>query len=145
MEETRTQPRSTPSSICGAHGHGGDRPPRQLETVCARDDDRLLRCEVLMLQATDLAPPQTSVDARLQHWALLLCPSERDVTSKTLAFRGSRQSTSNRRTSLFGLLTSLPTTTYSTPSRHEPTLPSSEWNLIHCATTPSRDTETLLR
>ena len=23
MEEARTQPRSTPSSICGAHGHGG--------------------------------------------------------------------------------------------------------------------------
>ena len=40
MEEARTQPRWTPSSICGAHGHGGDRPPRQLETVCAGDHDR---------------------------------------------------------------------------------------------------------
>ena len=39
-----------------------------------------------MLQATDLVTPQTSVDVRLQHWGLLLCPSERDVPSKTLAF-----------------------------------------------------------
>ena len=57
---TRAQFCSTISLISGADGHGGDRPPRQLETVCARDYDR-------PLQATDLVPLQTSVDARLLH------------------------------------------------------------------------------
>ena len=39
-----------------------------------------------MLQATDLKPPQPCVDARLRHWGLFSCPTERDVPSKTLAF-----------------------------------------------------------
>ena len=78
-------------------------------------------CVGLLLQATDLVPPQTSVDAWLRHWELLLCPTERAVPSKTLAFdlsvildspwplRGSTRGTSSRRTSLSRLSTSLPT------------------------------------
>ena len=90
MEEARTQPRSTPSSICGPHGHGGNALHANLRpfalAIMNGFSGHLRRTEVLMLQATDLVPPQTSVDARLQHWGLLLCPSERDVPSKTLAF-----------------------------------------------------------
>ena len=62
-----------------------------LETVCARDYERPFELHatqrfVFKLQATDLVPPQTYVDARLQHWGLLVCPTEHDVPSKTQAF-----------------------------------------------------------
>ena len=42
--------------------------------------------ELLTLQAIDLVPPQTCDDSRLRYWGLLLCPIERNVSSKTLAF-----------------------------------------------------------
>ena len=41
--------------------------------------------DLLMTQTTDLVPSQTCADARRRHWGLL-CPTELDVPSKTLAF-----------------------------------------------------------
>ena len=91
VEETRSKLCPTTSPIRAFDSYGDDRPPRQPETICARDYDRLFHVsrdtsELLMLQATDLVPPQPCVDARLRHWGLLLCPTERGVPSKTMAF-----------------------------------------------------------
>ena len=57
--------------------------------------------------------------------------------------RASTRCIRSRRTCLFGLSASLPTTKQSTPSRHESTLPFSKWNPTHCVTTERRTTPCL--
>ena len=136
--------------------HGDDRPPRQLQTVCARGYYRLFQdylrpSEPLMLQV----PHQTSVDARLRYWGPLLCPTEREVPSKTLDLDESVMldfpwmtwtASATAEPVYLAFRPGCLQQKHSTPSRHEPTLLLSEWNPTHCATaerrtTPSQDTE----
>ena len=145
MEETRTLLRSPSSPIGRADGHGGDRPPRQLETGCSRDCDRLFRLPAdtgyLSCARPDPAPcsQQNLGLQRISNARLPVDDLGRSVDQRVASA-----------TAKFGFSTSLPTIKHSAPSRHEPTLPFSEWNPAHCATTrrrttPSRDTEIWLK
>ena len=80
MEETRTSYARLPLPFVGLMAMVG----AALHVISCSSYVR--PSELLTLQARELEPPQTSVDARLQHWGLLLCPTERDVRSKLLAF-----------------------------------------------------------